>query len=307
MSALSLALEDYLELRRSLGYKLERAGELLADFVGYSDAKGVGHVRTETALTWALLAPSTGSRWRADRLGAVRNFARYLHAIDPTHEIPPTGLIPRGRGRPAPYLFTDDEVSALMLAARRLRSALRAATLETIIGLLAVTGLRVGEVLRLDNRDLDANDAVLVIRRSKGGNSRMVPLQRATLERLVTYVALRDEQFPEPRSESLFVSSVGRRIGSGNLREAFVEVVALAGLSPRSRGRGPNLGGFRHTFAVETLISWHEDGLEIAPRMPLLSTYLGHVSPSSTYWYFSASPRLLEMAARRAASKGWER
>jgi integrase/recombinase XerD len=119
-------------------------------------------------------------------------------------------------------------------------------------------------------------------------------------------VALRDAHYPEPLGESLIVSTVGRRIRSGNLREAFAEVVALAGCSPRSRGQGPSLGGFRHTFAVETLIAWHEDGAEVAPRMPLLSTYLGHVSPSSTYWYFSASPRLLEVAARRAA-RGWER
>lgn len=306
MSALSLTLDDYLGLRRSLGYKLERAGELLADFVRYSDTQGADHVRTEVALSWALLAPTTGSRWRANRLGAVRNFARYLHAIDPVHEIPPTGLVSRGRARPAPYLFTSDEITALMGAARRLRSPVRAATLETVIGLLAVSGLRVGEVLGLDDGDFETHDAVLVVRRSKSGGSRIVPLHATTVERLASYVALRDEHFPEHRSESLFVSTVGRRIASGNLREAFVEVVAMAGLSPRSRGKGPNLGGFRHTFAVETLVAWHEDGSEVAPRMPLLSTYLGHVSPSSTYWYFSASPRLLEAAARRAA-KGCER
>lgn len=306
MSALSTLLEEYLRLRRSLGYKLDRAGELLADFVGYSDAEGAEHVRVDVALSWALLVPDTGSRWRADRLGAVRNFARYLHAIDPAHEIPPTGLIPRGRGRPFPHLFTSDEVSALMAAASRLRSPLRAATLETVIGLLAVSGLRVGEVLRLDDDDFDADDSLLIVRRSKGGRSRMMPLHATTVEGLVSYVALRDGHFPEPRSESLFVSTVGRRIGSGNLREAFVEVVALAGLSPRSQGQGPSLGGFRHTFAVETLIAWHEDGAEVAPRMPLLSAYLGHASPSSTYWYFSASPRLLEVAARRAV-RGWER
>jgi integrase/recombinase XerD len=306
MSVLSILLKDYLGLRRSLGYKLERAGGLLADFVSYADAEGVEHVRTEVALAWALLAPDTGTRWRADRLGVVRNFARYLHAIDPAHEIPPIGLVPRGHGRPAPYLFTSDEITALMGAARRLRSPLRAATLETVIGLLVVSGLRVGEVMRLDDGDFDAHDALLVVRRSKGDRSRMVPLHATTVERLVSYVALRDAHYPEPLGESLFVSTVGRRIRSGNLREAFAEVVALAGCSPRSRGQGPSLGGFRHTFAVETLIAWHEDGAEVAPRMPLLSTYLGHVSPSSTYWYFSASPRLLEVAARRAA-RGWER
>ena len=177
MSTLRIALNDYLQLRRSLGYKLERTGQVLADFVDYAEWSGTEHIQTDIALSWALLASNSDSRWRAGRLGMVRSFAHYLHAVDPRHEIPPTGLIPRGRGRPAPYLYSQDEVTALMSASRKLRSPLQAATLEVVIGLLAVSGLRVGEVIRLNNDDVDFCDAILTVRFSKGGKSRVVPIQ----------------------------------------------------------------------------------------------------------------------------------
>jgi integrase/recombinase XerD len=299
MSALSVGLEDYLRLRRSLGYKLERAGELLADFVAFAEAAGTEHVRTEVAVAWALRAPNPHSRWRADRLGAVRSFARYLHAIDPVHEVPPSGLIPRGAGRPAPYLYSKDQVTALMAAARQLRSPLQAATLETVVGLLSVSGLRVGEVIRLDNADIDFEVAPLNVRNSKGGRSRVVPLDPSALEPLRSYIAVRDRWFPQASSDSFFVSTVGHRPSSGNLAIAFSTVVALAGLPARSAGVGPRLGGFRHSFAVQTLLEWHRSGVDVAPRLPLLSSFLGHVNPASTYWYLSASPELLAAAAGR--------
>jgi len=299
MSTLSVALEDYLSLRRSLGYKLERAGEVLADFVAFAEAAGTEHVRTEVAVAWALRAPNPDSRWRADRLGAVRCFARYLRAIDSAHEVPPSGLIPRGAGRPAPYLYSKDQISALMVAARQLRSPLQAATLETVVGLLAVSGLRVGEVIRLDNKDIDFEVATLHVRNSKGGRSRVVRLDPSALEPLGSYIAVRDRWFPQARSDSFFVSTVGRRPSSGNLAFAFATVVALAGMPTRRAGVGPNLGGFRHSFAVQTLLEWHRSGVDVAPLLPLLSSFLGHVNPASTYWYLSASPELMAAAAGR--------
>jgi alkanesulfonate monooxygenase SsuD/methylene tetrahydromethanopterin reductase-like flavin-dependent oxidoreductase (luciferase family) len=140
MSQLPLALEDYLRLRRSLGDKLERAGQLLAGFVAYAQAAGADHVRVDLAVSWALLAPKTDTRWRAQRLGILCGFARYLHAIDPTHEVPPRGLLPAGRDRPAPFVYSPEQVVALMAAARRLRPPLQAASVETMVGLLAVSG-----------------------------------------------------------------------------------------------------------------------------------------------------------------------
>ncbi|MGH3888537.1 MAG: tyrosine-type recombinase/integrase [Pseudonocardiaceae bacterium] len=297
MSHLSVALNDYLRLRRSLGYKLERAGQLLADFVAYAEAAGAEHVRVDLAVAWALLASNPDTRWRAQRLGILRGFARYLHAIDPAHEVPPRGLIPAGRGRPAPFLYSKGQVVALMAAARGLRSPLQAATVETTVGLLAVSGLRVGEVIRLNNGDVDFEQGSLVVRSSKSGKSRIVPLHSSTVEALHSYRAVRDRFFLQPRSDSFFVSTVGKRVRSGNLRDAFASVAALAGLPARMAGHRPRLADLRHSFTVQTLLDWHEAALDVGAGLPILSAYLGHISPASTYWYLSASPQLLTAAA----------
>jgi len=299
MSTLSTDLEGYLRLRRSLGYKLERAGKVLADFVDYAEAAGADHVLTELAVSWALQTSNPDSNWRAGRLGTVRCFARYLHAVDPIHQVPPVGLIPRGTGRPTPCLFSNDQVVALMTAARRLRSPVQAATLETVIGLLAATGLRVGEALRLDNGDLDTRDAALTVRNSKGGQSRIVPLDASVVEAITAYWGIRDRRFEPRRCDSLFVSTVGRRLSSGNLGAAFASVVDLAGLPARRARSGPRLADLRHSFAVQTLLDWHNAGLDVGARLPLLSAYMGHASPASTYWYLSAAPELLALAAGR--------
>lgn len=299
MSALAVALEDYLALRRSLGYKLERPGQLLADFVSHLDEVGAGHVTIELALHWAMRAANPESSWRAQRLGMVRGFARYLHAIDPKHEVPPPGLVHRGERRPAPFLYTEADIAAVMAAARGMPSALRALTMETLIGLLAVTGLRVGEVIRLDRGDVDLERELLVVRNSKLGRSRHVPLQASTTEALRAYLRRRDELFCRSASAALFISTTGTRLRSGNLRATFVELLDDAGLPRRQGGHGPRLGDLRHRFAVQTLLDWHLAQVDVGPRLPVLSTYLGHVSPASTYWYLSASPALLTAAARR--------
>jgi integrase len=299
MSQLSVALDDYLRLRRSLGYKLVRAGQLLANFVAYAEAAGSDHIRVDLALSWAVLTSNPDTRWRAQRLGILRRFARYLHAIDPAHEVPPTGLISSGRRRPAPFLYSKDQVVALMAAARGLRSPLQAATVETIVGLLAVSGLRVGEVIRLNTGDVDFERGLLIVRSSKNGTSRTVPLHRSTIEALHSYTALRDRCFPLPRSDSFFVSTVGKRVRSGNLLEAFASVAARADLPAGTARQRPRLADLRHSFAVQTLLDWHEANLDVGARLPILSTYLGHLSPASTYWYLSASPQLLAAAAAR--------
>jgi integrase len=186
-----------------------------------------------------------------------------------------------------------------MAAARGLRSPLQAATVETTVGLLAVSGLRVGEVIRLNNGDVEVKQGSLVVRSSKNGTSRTVPLHSSTVEALRSYTAVRNRFFPQPRSDSFFVSTVGKRLRSGNLRDAFATVAALAGLPARIAGQGPRLADLRHSFAVQTLLDWHEADLDIGARLPILSTYLGHVSPASTYWYLSGSPQLLTAAAVR--------
>jgi len=299
MSALATALDEYLALRRSVGYRLERAGELLVDFVAHLDDAGAEHVTVDLAVSWAMLAPNPDSCWRAQRLGVVRCFARYLHAVDQRHQVPPPRLLHPGQRRPAPFLFSEADVVALMEAARGLRSPLQAVTIETLIGILAVSGIRVGEVVRLDRDDLDVDRDMLVVRNSKLGKSRHVPLHAATSEALQSYLLGRDELFAQPRSPALFISTTGTRLRTGNLGTVFGELVVRAGLPARVGRQGPRLADLRHSFAVHTLLDWHLADLDVHPRMPVLSTYLGHASPASTYWYLSASPPLLSAAARR--------
>jgi integrase/recombinase XerD len=304
MSAMSTALDDYLALRHSLGYKLQRAGALLVDFVAYLERAKTDHVTVEAAVSWAMLAANPDSCWRAQRLGVVRCFARYLHSLDPQHQVPPPGLLHRGERRPEPFLYSAADILALMAAARRLRSPLRAATIETLIGLLAATGLRAGEAIRLDRGDLDVEQEVLIIRNSKLGKSRHVPLHTSTTKALRAYQLRRDELATRPSSPALFISTTGTRLRSSNLRTVFGELLEQAGLLAHRGRRGPRLGDLRHSFAVQTLLDWHLSDVDVGPRLPVLSTYLGHVSPASTYWYLSASPPLLAAAARRLDDAG---
>jgi len=295
---LKTALADYLALRRSLGYKLERAGSLLADFITYAEQHGARRITVDLALGWAMLAPNPNSSWRAQRLGVVRGFARYLQAHDPDTEVPPRGLIPRGPGRPTPYLYSQSDITAVMAAAGQLGSPLRAATLETLIGLLAVTGLRPAEVIRLDRGDVDFTSGLLTVRNSKFGKSRLMPLHRSTVTALKNYAAYRDRLCPHPSTAGFFVSTAGTRLRANNLRAVFTDLQKQAGVRPRS-GRRPRLGDLRHSMAVATLLRWYADGDDVQALLPRLSTYLGHVNPRSTYWYLSAAPELLAAAARR--------
>ena len=162
-----------------------------------------------------------------------------------------------------------------------------------------MTGLRVGEVIRLDRHDVDFDRGLLVVRNSKLGRCRHVPLHATTVEALGSYLCRRDELVSTPASPALFISTTGTRLRSGNLRAAFVELLDRAELPPRQGRHGPRLGDVRHSFAVQTLLDWHVAQLDVGPRLPVLSTFLGHVSPASTYWYLSASPPLLAAAARR--------
>jgi integrase/recombinase XerD len=300
MSALSQSLEDYLAVRRSAGYKLESVARMLSSFVAFAEHAGAGTITAELALSWAAQPQQASPIWLAHRLSAVRGFARYMHALDPATEIPPDGLLTAPGYQPAPpYLYSDADISALLAAARRLTPPLQAATFETLLGLLAVTGLRIGEAMRLDRDDIDWDDKVLVVRSSKFGRSREVACHDSTIEALRAYSARRDQLCPRPASASFFVSQHGRRLAHHSIYAAFRQLAREAGLPQRPGGRAPNVHGLRHSFAVGTLLRWYRDGGDVQARLPLLSTYLGHVRPSSTYWYLTACPQLLALAAER--------
>ncbi len=299
MNRLDPALADYLALRRSLGFGLVRAGKLLAQFTAFLDARGSDTVTIEAALAWATLPVGGGSRWLAMRLTVVRGFAAHLHAVDPAHElIPPELLRDQGR-RATPYLYTDAEIAALMGAAAILRTPFGAATYATLIGLLAVAGLRIGEAIRLDRSDFDTTAGTLTIRMSKFGKSRLVPLHPTTAAVLRRYLARADRPHPERSTDALFVSSAGGRLRYCVVNRIFLRLVCRAGLHHRSAGCRPRLHDLRHTFAVRTVLDAYRADLDVGARLPVLSTYLGHVNPAATYWYLSAAPELLAAAGER--------
>lgn len=298
MTPLREALADYLRIRRALGYKLERAGKLLPQFLAYLEQTGADTVTTERALAWATL-PAGSGRWWAFRLSMVRGFAAYLQTLDPATEVPPKDLLAGRPRRATPYLYAEEEVAALLAAAARLRFPLRVATYRTLIGLLAVTGLRVGEAIRLDRGDLDLKHELLVVRDSKFGKSREVPLHQTTIRALRDYLHRRDRLHPSPSAPALFISPAGTRLLYCNVHATFRQLRRCAGLQPRSASCRPRIHDLRHTFAIRTLLDGYRHDGDVQPRLSLLSTYLGHVHPDSTYWYLSAAPELLALAGQR--------
>jgi integrase/recombinase XerD len=280
MNALSEAAGDYLAVRRSLGLKLTAYGRLLADFVAYLETAGVTTITTDAAVSWAVQPKDATPRWWAQRLGVVRGFAAHLHAFDPAAEVPPAELLACPARRAEPHLYSDAEVADLMAQARDLPPGLRGATYETLIGLIAVCGLRPGEALRLDRNDVDWADGVLRIVGTKFGKNRNVPLQPSTMEALGEYGRLRDERWPEPRSTSFFVSTAGTRLTHSTVDWTFRNLLRRAGITSPSNRRPPRLNDLRHTFSVKTLIGWYRAGLDVEAHMPLLSTFLGHSNPT---------------------------
>ena len=300
VSALTEALETYLKLRRSLGHDLADAARLLPRFVDYLDSNGIEFVTIEAAVAWsqAIQAEAGTTVW-PHRMIAVRGFARFLSGADPRTQIPPIGLMPMRRHWRPPFIYSDADVSALMAQCRRqMASAFRAATYETMIGLLTATGLRVGEALRLDRGDVDWPEGVLQIRRSKFGKSRQVPLHPTVVEALAEYARKRDEFMPRPLSPSFFIANRGTRLIYPTVSQEFVRLRGAAGVGSCSP-IVPRIHGLRHTFAVRTLVDWYRDGVDVHTRVPWLSTYLGHRDPRYTYWYLSAAPELLAHAAAR--------
>lgn len=296
--SLTCHLDDYLAIRRAFGYRLARPEKLLRQFLAYLDATGADYVSLEAALAWATLPVGGSPAWWAQRLSVVRVFARHLHGLDPRHELIPSDvLVDRGH-RATPYLYSEDDVVALMAAARSLSRPLRAATTETLVGLLAVTGMRIGEALRLDRADVDLAARVLTIRSSKFGKSREVHVQATTAEALADYARTRDALRPS-KGPAFFVSAKGTRVMYCNFHLAWQEVLRRAGLERRSAHCRPRPHDLRHSFAVRTLLGWYREGADVAARMPLLSTHLGHVHPGATYWYLSATPELPALVVAR--------
>jgi integrase/recombinase XerD len=289
--------EQYLQMRHSLGYELERPGRLVRQFADHCDAAGITRVTAEAALEWAGLPRDVTSWYRWLRFSAVRGLAVYLHASDPAHQIPPAGLLPSRQDRPSPCLLSADAVSALMAAAGALRPAPHAATYQTLIGLAAVTGIRPCEVIRMNDEDIDPVAQTLIVH-GKNHKERKILLHPTTVVALAGYARLRDQALPRRAGVAFFVSTRGARLTPDRAREVFARLVTQAGLAPDDpAGRRPVLNSLRHSFAVTTITGWLDDDTDVEANLPALSAWMGHKKPRSTYWYLQAVPELLQAAS----------
>ena len=301
MSALSLALNDYLNVRRALGYTLRRDERCLKQFIRFAETEGAAFITRDLALRWACAPSQSTPTYWASRLRMVRQFARYCSALDGRTEIPPPDLIPARYQRKPPYLYTDQEITQLIQAAQQLPpvQGLRAATYSTLFGLLAVTGMRISEPLALDRADVDLDQGALTIRESKFGKSRWIPLHSSTRVMLQRYAEQRDRLFPSALTASFFLSERGTRLSQWAVRYTFVKLSHQIGLRGPQDHDGPRLHDLRHRFAVTTLLHWYRCGEDVERHLPQLAAYLGHAHVNDTYWYLSATPELLALAAQR--------
>jgi integrase len=307
MTSLRKAVDEYLTMRRSLGFKLGNMGYNLRHFASFMEHQRATVITTELALRWAEEPQHVQPALWAARLSYVRSFARYWSATDPRTEIPPLGLLPFRTRRAIPYIYSKSDICELLKAATMLRPerGLRPRTYYTVFGLLAVTGMRLGEVVHLTCADVDLSHGLLTIRLTKFGKSRLIPLHASTVKQLSRYAHLRDQLHPRPSTPRFFLSNQGRPITDCMVRWTFVKLSRQIGLRKAGASFGPRIHDLRHRFAVTTLLHWYRTGVDVEQRLPVLSTYLGHVHVTDTYWYLSAVPELLALTKDRL-EKRWE-
>ena len=291
-------VEQYLAMRRRLGFQLRGEGRMLLAFADRLDHAGQSTITVAAAVAWASEPSDTTPAHRQRRLAVVRGFARYLAAFDPDCQIPPPGLLPGRAHRPTPYHYSGQEIAALVHAAGTIAAPLPAATMQALISLLAASGLRVGEALALDRSDVDPDEAALLVT-GKNDLTRLVPLHATTVTMLADYAARRDRLCPAPISPGFFLTATGRRVQHRGVHQIFARLLTAADIHTPPGRRRPRIHDLRHTFAVNVLLDWYEAGVDVSARLPVLSAFLGHSSPEATYWYLQATPQLLTLAAHR--------
>jgi integrase/recombinase XerD len=308
MNTLRQAVQQYLTMRRSLGFQLYKAGKLLPTFVKFMEEHRASYITTKLALAWAQQPSAVQPVVWAQRLSFVRTFARYRSATDPRTQIPAEGLLPYRPKRAKPYLYSTKEIRSLLRAALSLpaRGGLRPWTYHCLFGLLSVTGLRLGEASGLELQDVDLQTGVLTIRNAKFGKTRLVPIHASTCRVLADYIAQRNRQWARrPVSPYVFVSSRGNQLDRGEIHRTFYALSRQIGLRGPSDSHGPRLHDMRHRFAGKSLLRWYRSGKDPERKLPYLSAYLGHVHVSDTYWYLTAWPELMREAMSRL-ERCWE-
>ncbi|MCM2446244.1 tyrosine-type recombinase/integrase [Rahnella sp. CG8] len=312
MNTLREALDEYLQLRRSLGFKLHDEGLQLPRFITFLEERDTPHITVVLAIEWAQYATSGQLAEWARRLGYIRGFARYLHADDIRTEIPPPGILPYKSKRAQPYLYSDDEIARLLDAALKLptnrhSTPLRPWVFYCLFGLLSTTGMRYSEALNLLVTDVDLEQSVLTIRGAKKGQDRIVPLHQSTTDVLGEYLRKREAFFGPIVSAHVFVSGLGNRLDQGNVHRTFYKLSRQIGLRGEHSSHGPRIHDLRHRFAVRILTKWYQNGEDATRLLPVLSTYLGHVRVQDTYWYLSQWPELMSQAMTRLEDRWGDR
>lgn len=306
MKSLRQAAQDYIRMRRHLGFKMRHEERRLKRFVSFMELHNASYITIKLALKWATEPTDAQRATWAERLMCIRVFARYCSGADPRTEIPPLGLLPFRPKRATPYLYSEEEIRGLMDAAQALppSGGLRGLTYRCLFGLLTVTGLRISEALALTRDDVDLKNGLLTIREAKGGKQRLVPLHTSACRALVQYARQRDAFLNPPYAANFLLCASGRPPEVSTVRRVFYQLSRRTGLRGPSDSRGPRLQDFRHRCATEILLKWYQAGADVERRLPALSTFLGHGHIAETFWYLSGSSELLEQAARRL-EKRW--
>jgi integrase/recombinase XerD len=311
MTTLRQAMQEYVHMRRDLGFKLHEAGKGLLDFIQFMEQHQASYITQALALAWAQQPSHAQPAHWAQRLTFVRGFARYRSATDPRTQIPALGLLPFRPKRARPYLYSDAEIRSLLHAAltmpcRYERGELRPWVYYCLLGLLSVSGLRIGEARALELQDVDLKTATLAVRATKFGKTRLVPMHGSTGSVLAEYIRGRNRHWwQRPVSSYLFVSSRGHQLDGADIRRTFYALCRQVGLRGPSDSHGPRLHDLRHRFATNTLVRWYRSHQDPERKLPLLSAYLGHVHVADTQWYLSGSPELMREAMRRLEHR-WE-
>ncbi|MGH1467162.1 MAG: tyrosine-type recombinase/integrase [Cognatishimia sp.] len=308
MKTLTQRLDEYLALRRSMGFDLSFDERVLRKFTTFGDENGFLYISTPLFLDWKANYGSADNNTWSHRLGMVRRFAFWLSEYDDQTEVPSSQLVTGRCRRRAPYIYAPIQIAEIVAEAGRLPSpyGLRSALWQTLFGLIAVTGMRVNEALSLDQRDVDLDRALLTLRNTKNGRERQLPINNDTAHRLAEYARKRDRVVMRDSSR-FFIQEDGQHAKDCAARYNFAQVSKKLGIrSPQAfkrHGHGPRIHDLRHTFAVHTILDWFRDGRDIEAEMYKLSTYLGHSEPKHTFWYIEAVPELMQLAATRAEQR----
>ena len=295
-------LNEYVQLRHAMGHRLKAAEAMIARYLNYLRDINEEDLTVDSAVVWACLPTAAANPTKAARLSAIRGFVAYVHARDPLPAaLIPAGLIPARATRQQPYIYSDSQVEAMMIGALALRPAVRGLTLQTLIGLMTATGMRIGECLGLNLADIDWPSGILTVS-GKNNSTRLVPIHPSTVAALKNYLHLSRAAMPGAEVSSFFIGSTGNRPHPTGLQAAFRTVRVNLDYTPRPGGKNPRLHDLRHSFATNTLVQAYRDGVDVDARIVVLATYLGHVSPESTYWYLSSVPELLALVEERVST-----